>query len=181
MPTLPFHGVNPGATQPLGKVVLPVTFGTRENYRTENIMFDVADIPLPYNGILGRPALAKFMAVTHYAYNMLKMPAEWGLITVRADAKDAVFCVEQIFQMAAVSEPATEPGDSQDDEPGSSTPATCGKRPRGTPGSDPGKMTCVGPAPRKPGMKGERLLTKRVPLGGDPARCVIIGAHLSEK
>ena len=83
--------------------------------------------------------------------------------------------------MAAVSEPATEPGDSQDDEPGSSTPATCGKRPRGTPGSDPGKMTSVGPAPRQQNMKGERLLTKKVPLHGDPARCVTIGTHLSEK
>ena len=29
---------------------------------TERIVFDVAEIPLPYNGILGRPALAKFMA-----------------------------------------------------------------------------------------------------------------------
>ena len=161
--------------------MLPVTFGTRENYRTENVTFDVADIPLPYNGILGRPALDKFMAAAHYAYNMLKIPAEWGLITVRADAKDAVFCVEQIFKMAAVSEPAAEPGDSQDDDLRSPTPATCGKRPRETPGSDPGKVTCVGPAPRKPGMKGERLLTKRVPLRGDPARCVTIGAHLSEK
>ena len=121
------------------------------------------------------------MAVTHYAYNMLKIPAEWGLITVRADAKDAVFCVEQIFKMAAISEPAAEPGDSQDDEPGRSTPATCGKRPRKTPGDDPGKVKSVGPAPRQQNMKGESLLTKKVPLHGDPARCVTIGTHLSEK
>ena len=120
------------------------------------------------------------MAVTHYAYNMLKMPAEWGPITIKADAKDAVFCVEQIFKLAATSEPATEPGDSPDDDPGSSTPATCSKRARRTPGDDPGETTCVGPAPRQQGMKGERLLTKKVPLHGDPARCVTIGAHLSE-
>jgi hypothetical protein len=37
-------------------------------------VFDVVDLPLPYNGILGRPALAKFMAASHYAYNTLKMP-----------------------------------------------------------------------------------------------------------
>ena len=180
LPTGPFLGVNPGATQPLGKIVLPVTFGTRENYRTENITFDVADIPLPYNGILGRPALAKFMAVTHYAYNMLKIPAEWGPITVKADAKDAMFCIEQIFKLAATSEPATEPGDSPDDDLGSSTPATCSKRARRTPGDDPGETTCVGPAPRQQAMKGDRLLTKKVSLHGDPARCVTIGAHLSE-
>ena len=45
-----------------------MTFGGKLNYRTERIVFDVAEIPLPYNGILGRPALAKFMAVSHYAY-----------------------------------------------------------------------------------------------------------------
>ena len=61
VPTGSFQGINVGATQPLGKIVLPVTFGTRKNYRTENITFDVSDMSLPYNGILGRPALAKFM------------------------------------------------------------------------------------------------------------------------
>ena len=30
-PTGSFQGVNPGNTQPLGKVVLPVTFGTKDN------------------------------------------------------------------------------------------------------------------------------------------------------
>ena len=33
---------------------MPVTFGTTANFRTESVTFDVADIPLPYNGILGR-------------------------------------------------------------------------------------------------------------------------------
>ena len=42
-------------------------FGGELNYRTERIVFDVAEIPFPYNGILGRPALAKFMAASHYA------------------------------------------------------------------------------------------------------------------
>ena len=40
---------------------MPVTFGGELNYRMERIVFDVAEIPLPYNGILGRPALAKFI------------------------------------------------------------------------------------------------------------------------
>ena len=57
-----FQGVNPGRSQPKGKVTLPVTFESELNYRTEKIIFDIAEIPLPYNGILGRPALAKFMA-----------------------------------------------------------------------------------------------------------------------
>ena len=55
-----FQGVNPGRSQTKGKITLPVTFGGELNYRTEKIVFDVAEIPLPYNGILS-PALAKFM------------------------------------------------------------------------------------------------------------------------
>ena len=53
-----FQGMNGNVTHPLGKIVLPVTFGDQKNFRTETITFDVADTPLPYNGILGRPSLA---------------------------------------------------------------------------------------------------------------------------
>ena len=72
-----FQGVNGNITRPLGKLSLPVTFGGPENFRTEEIIFDIADTPLPYNGILGRPAQANFMAVSHFAYNMMKIPAAW--------------------------------------------------------------------------------------------------------
>jgi hypothetical protein len=71
----PFYGIVPGnAAHPLGTVVLLVTFGTRENYRTEFIKFEVANFESSYHAILGRPALAKFMAVSHYVYLLLKMP-----------------------------------------------------------------------------------------------------------
>ena len=59
-----FQGVNGNITRPLGKITLPVMFGGLENYCTEEIVFDIADTPLPYNGFLGRPALAKIMAVS---------------------------------------------------------------------------------------------------------------------
>ena len=42
-----FQGVNPGRSQPKGKVTLPVTFGGELNHMTERIIFDVAEIPLP--------------------------------------------------------------------------------------------------------------------------------------
>jgi hypothetical protein len=48
--------------------------GTRENYHTEFIKFEVANFESSYHAILGRPALAKFMAVPHYVYLLLKMP-----------------------------------------------------------------------------------------------------------
>jgi hypothetical protein len=66
--TSPFNTIVPGNTAiPLGLVVLPVTFGeTRENYHIEYIKFEVVDFETSYHAILGRPAIAKFMAVPHY-------------------------------------------------------------------------------------------------------------------
>ena len=89
-PTKPFSRITDGSMVPIGKVRLPVTFGARDNYRTELIDFDVAQIRLPYNVVLGYPALAKFMAVTHHGYNVLKMPASGGIITVPCEERDAV-------------------------------------------------------------------------------------------
>jgi hypothetical protein len=178
-PTGSFQGVNPGTTQPLGKIVLPVTFGSREFYRTENVTFDVADIPLPYNGIIGRPALAKFMAVTHHAYNSLKMPTTWGVLTVKADAKDAVFCNELIFKGAA----ATTRADCIDDEPGGSSAASPVKKLRAAAerasGEDvPGDGSRGHQAPGKARLQEEPQMTKRVSLPGHADRSFVIGANL---
>src|SRR3954471_6423734 len=99
-----FQGINPGRSKPMGKITLPVTFGSELNFRTERITFDVADFPLPYNGILGRPALAKFMAASHYAYNMLKMLGLISVISVPGDKKDALICADKIYREAAAAE-----------------------------------------------------------------------------
>ena len=56
----------------------------------------------------GYPALAKFMAVTHHAYNMVKLPGHDGIITVRGGVEDAVRSVEHAFKELAVSHPADE-------------------------------------------------------------------------
>ena len=73
-PSSPFLGVGGGSTGSLGQICLPVTFGTYDNFYTELIDFDIAPIGLPYNAILGYPALSRFMAATHPAYNLMKMP-----------------------------------------------------------------------------------------------------------
>jgi hypothetical protein len=79
----PFYGIVSGnAVHPLGMVVLPVTFGMREKYRTEFIKFEVANFESSYRAILGRPALAKFMAVPHYVYLLLKMPGRSRVLTL---------------------------------------------------------------------------------------------------
>jgi hypothetical protein len=70
----PFHDIVPGAVAtPVGQIFHPVTFGTRENFHTENIQFEVTDFETAYNSFLGRPVLSKFMAIPHYAYLVLKM------------------------------------------------------------------------------------------------------------
>jgi hypothetical protein len=82
--TSPFYSIVPGnAAIPLGSVVLPVTFGeTRENYRTEYIKFEIADFETSYNAILGRPAIAKFKAVPHYTYLVLKMTSPTRVLSL---------------------------------------------------------------------------------------------------
>jgi hypothetical protein len=47
------------AVYPIGRVYLPVTFGTKNNIRTEYLTFEVVDIRSSYHVILGRPMLAK--------------------------------------------------------------------------------------------------------------------------
>jgi hypothetical protein len=56
-PSRPFSRVGPQPVYPLGSIVLPVTFGTEEDFRMENVLFDVAEVNLPFNAIIGRPAL----------------------------------------------------------------------------------------------------------------------------
>jgi hypothetical protein len=108
MPTRPFFGVIEGSTTPIGQVRLPVTFGTRDNYMTESLDFDVAYIALPYNAILGYPALARFMAATHHGFNVLKIPSANGTITVRYNEKAALRSVEHVYREAATMFPADE-------------------------------------------------------------------------
>ena len=64
-----FHGIVPGVSHaPMGTVWVDVTFGGKGNCRTESLLFEVVDLESPYHALLGRPALAKFMASTHVAY-----------------------------------------------------------------------------------------------------------------
>ena len=112
---------------------MPVTFGSELNFRTERVTFDVADFPLPYNGILGRPALAKFMAASHYAYNVLKMPGPISVISVPGDKKDALICVDKIYREAAAATDrkslvAEAPGGKKKTKSGKSSDAHSGKR-----------------------------------------------------
>jgi hypothetical protein len=100
----PFYGIVPGNTaHPLGMVVLPVAFGMRENYHTEFIKFEVANFESSYHAILGKPALAKFMAVPHYVYLLLKMLGRSGVLTLRGNLKKSYDCNQEAIQYASTT------------------------------------------------------------------------------
>jgi hypothetical protein len=86
---------------PLGSITLPVSFGIEENFRIENVQFDVAEVNLPFNAIIGRPALYRFMAIAHYRYLVLKMSSPAGVLTVRGNHTAALAAVEKLHALAA--------------------------------------------------------------------------------
>jgi hypothetical protein len=104
--TSPFYDIVPGnAAIPLGSVVLPVTLGeTKENYRIEYIKFEVADFETSYHAILGIPAIAKFTAVPHYTYLVLKMPSPAGVLSLQGDLKISFDCDTEAVELAATNQ-----------------------------------------------------------------------------
>ncbi|XP_066374516.1 uncharacterized protein [Miscanthus floridulus] len=58
------------------------------------------DFDTAYHAILGRPALAKFMAVPHYVYMVLKIPTEQGVLTLRANVSTAYECEREGLTLA---------------------------------------------------------------------------------
>jgi hypothetical protein len=83
-----FYGVVLGkAAYPIGRVCLPVTFGTEENFRTEYLTFEVADFRSSYHAIFGQPMLAIFMAIPHHTYLIMKMPAPNGILSVLGEIR----------------------------------------------------------------------------------------------
>jgi hypothetical protein len=69
-----------------------VSGGTRDKKRKEMLTFEVASFDIGYNCILRRPFLLKFMVVIHTAYAMMKMPGHKGMITIKADQRNALAC-----------------------------------------------------------------------------------------
>jgi hypothetical protein len=90
----------------LGQITLPVTFGTQANYQTEFIQFEVADFEASYHAILERPMLAKFIAIPHYPYLLLKMPGPHGVLSLRGNLKRAFDCDIQAIQITIKTQAA---------------------------------------------------------------------------
>jgi hypothetical protein len=96
---------------------MPVTFGTPENYRTEFLRFEVASFDCGYNTIIGRPRLAKFMAIPHYSYMILKMSGPQGIITVRGDFQGTAECFRVAIQAALTTKPPTTSSAQENSKP----------------------------------------------------------------
>ena len=97
-----FKGVIPGVeAHCTGSVTLEVVFGSPDNFRSEELIFDIVPFPSGYHALLGRTAFARFNAVLHYAYLRLKMPGPRGIITVNGNTKRFLRTEEHTAALAA--------------------------------------------------------------------------------
>jgi hypothetical protein len=154
-----FFGEGPQPVYPLGSIALPVTFGTKENFRTENVQFDVVEVNLPFNAIIGRPALYRFMAIAHYGYLVLKIPSLARVLTVRGDRVAAMTAVEKLHALAAE---AARPDD------GGRDPSTSGTK-------APAKVPKVQPS------RADSRPVKTIQVGADSSQTTRIAGNLGEK
>jgi hypothetical protein len=158
-PSRPFSGVGPQPVYPLGRIALPVTFRTEENFYTENVQFDVAEVNLPFNAIIGRSALYRFMAIAHYGYLVLNIPSSAGVLTVRGDRPAALVAVEKLHALAAeVARP---------DDGGRDPSTFCTKTPAKVPKVQP--------------TGADDISVKTIRLSGDSSQTTHIAGDLEEK
>jgi hypothetical protein len=87
--TKPLYGFGDKRIKLVGVITLHVSFGTPKNPCTEHIIFDVVDIPYPYNAIFGWGLLNTFKAALHSAYLCLKILATFGVIIIFDSQKEA--------------------------------------------------------------------------------------------
>ncbi|XP_012699991.1 uncharacterized protein LOC105913995 [Setaria italica] len=89
----PLYGIVLGkGSYPIGRVVLPDTFGMPGNYRMEHLTFEVANFKTFYHAIFGRPMLARFMVIPHHTYLVLKMPAPNGVLSIHGNIETSYKC-----------------------------------------------------------------------------------------
>ena len=84
-----------------GSLVLEVTFGSPDNFRSEDLLFTIAPLESGYHALLGRTAFTRFNAVPHYAYLKFKMPSPRGFITVSGNTERSLRAEEYVAALAA--------------------------------------------------------------------------------
>ena len=134
------------------------------NYRIKHINFYVADFNTAYHTILGQPALAKFMAILHYAYLVLKMPSPVGVLALWANLSIAYACKIESLALAEATDLSIQMASVVTDA-------------KTVPADD-----LEIPSLEPPRASAKSKETKEVGLGlDDPSKTVKIGAHLGPK
>jgi hypothetical protein len=104
-----FKGVIPGVEAHCsGTVTLQVVFGSPENFQRKELIFDIVPFHSSYYALLGQTVFAKFNAVPHYAYLMLKMPRPRGVITINGNTDRFLRTEEHTAALAAEVQAAKE-------------------------------------------------------------------------
>ena len=78
-----------------------MVFGSPDNFRSEELIFDIVPFRSGYHALLGQTAFARFNAVPHYAYLKLKMPGPRGVITVNGNKERSLRTEEHTAALAA--------------------------------------------------------------------------------
>ena len=97
-----FKGVIPGVeARCTGSITLEVVFGSPDNFRSEELIFDIVPFHSGYHTLLGRTTFARFNAVLHYAYLKLKMLGPRGVIIVHGNMDRSLHTEEHTAALAA--------------------------------------------------------------------------------
>jgi hypothetical protein len=109
-----FKGVIPGVeARCSGSVTFEVVFGSPDNFRSEDLIFDIVPFHSGYHALLGRTVFARFNAVPHYAYLKLKMPGPKGVITINGNTERSLRTEEHTAALAAEVQAAEEASQAQ--------------------------------------------------------------------
>ena len=117
------------------------------------------EVNLPFNAIIGRLALYRFMAIAHYGYLVLKMPSPTRVLTVQGDRAAALAAVERLHALTAEAARL---------DNGRRNPSTSGTK-------APSKVLKVQPS----GADGGPV--KAIQIGADSSGTTRIGGNLEEK
>ena len=97
-----FKGVIPGVeAHCTGSIMLEVAFGSPDNFRSEELIFDIVPFRSGYHALLGRTTIARFNAMPHYAYLKPKMPGPRGVIAVNGNTERSLRTKEHTAALAA--------------------------------------------------------------------------------
>ncbi|XP_055960175.1 uncharacterized protein LOC130014984 [Mercurialis annua] len=93
---IPLSGLDGPSINPLGAVTLEVIIGPERGINKKVMsLFNIVDMELTYNAILGRPFLHDSTAVTSIRALAMKIPTEKGVVTLRGDQNIAKKCYDE--------------------------------------------------------------------------------------